>query len=207
MEAPSARADGLSEHGLKKDAVGFWSGLAIALDSTAPAYSLAAVIGIIIVGVGLQAPAVLLVAFVPMFLTSLAFANLNRVEPDCGTSFAWVRRAMGPFMGWVTGFVVTVTGVLVIGSLAEVAASYTYLLFDWEAAAGVGGDRHGGGDRRDDHDLRHRHRAVGRGADGAGDPAGRRAAAVRGRGPGLATAPRPLAVVAEPVRDRLVRAR
>ena len=35
----------VSEHGLKADAISFWEGLVVALASTAPAYSLAAVIG------------------------------------------------------------------------------------------------------------------------------------------------------------------
>ena len=123
------------DKGLKKDAVGLWSGLAIALDSTAPAYSLAAVIGIIVVGAGLQAPAILLLSFVPMCLVALAYSALNRSNPDCGTTFAWVTRAMGPWPGWVSGFVVAATGILVIGSLADVAASYVFLLVEWDSAA------------------------------------------------------------------------
>lgn len=120
---------------LARGAVGFWSGLAIALDSTAPAYSLAAVIGIVVVLAGAQAPAVLLVAFVPMLLTSAAYAALNRDEPDCGTSFAWVRTTFGPWAGWVAGWAVTVTGILVIGSLAEVGATYSLLLVGAEGMA------------------------------------------------------------------------
>ena len=115
------------EHGLKKDAIGFTGGLVIALASTAPAYSLAAVIGSIVVIVGLQAPAALLVAFVPMFFIAAAFNYMNRADQDCGTSFSWVTRAMGPQAGWITGWAICVTGILVIGSLADVA---TYTFFD-----------------------------------------------------------------------------
>ncbi len=125
----------VSGKGLESNAIGFGSALSIGLDSTAPAYSLAAVIGIIVASVGLQAPAVLLVAFIPMFLTALAFAVLNRADPDCGTAFSWSTRALGPWMGWIVGWSITVTGVLVIGSLADVAASYTYLLFGIEGSA------------------------------------------------------------------------
>jgi hypothetical protein len=55
----SILAQETGEHGLKKDAIGFSDGLTIALASTAPAYSLAAVIGSIVVIVGFQAPAAL----------------------------------------------------------------------------------------------------------------------------------------------------
>ena len=125
----------VADKGLKHDTIGFGSSLAIGLDSTAPAYSLAAVIGLLVATVGLQSPAVILVAFVPIFLTSLAFFWLNRVEPDCGTTFCWVLHAMGPFPGWIAGWAVSITGILVVGSLAEVAAAYTFLLVGWQSAA------------------------------------------------------------------------
>ncbi|HNC15922.1 MAG TPA: APC family permease, partial [Solirubrobacterales bacterium] len=108
---------------LKADAISFADGLAIALASTAPAYSLAAVIGSIVVLVGLQAPAALLVAFVPMFFIAAAFYYMNKADQDCGTCFAWVTRAIGPQAGWMTGWAICVTGILVVGSLADVAAT------------------------------------------------------------------------------------
>ena len=124
-----AAAPQRSEHGLKKDAIGFLDGLIIGIASTAPAYSLAAVLAIVVVGVGVQAPAVLLTSFVPMFLIASAFYYMNRADPDCGTTFSWITRAMGPSFGWVGGWAVTTTGILVIGSLAQVAAYYTFDLF------------------------------------------------------------------------------
>ena len=64
---PAARAAKVDK-GLKPNAIGFWDGLAIGLDSTAPAYSLAAVLGSMVVIAGTKAPAVLIVSFIPMFL-------------------------------------------------------------------------------------------------------------------------------------------
>lgn len=116
-----------SDKGLKQGAIGFWDGLAIGLDSTAPAYSLAAVLGSMVVIAGVKAPALLLVSFVPMLLIAGAFYYMNRADQDCGTTFSWVTRAMGPWLGWIGGWAVFTTGVLVIGSLADVSA---YYLFD-----------------------------------------------------------------------------
>lgn len=115
-----------SEHGLKKDSIGFVDGLIIGIASTAPAYSLAAVLAIVVVGVGVQAPAVLLVSFVPMFLIASAFYYMNRADPDCGTSFSWITRAIGPDFGWLGGWAIATTGILVIGSLADIAAYYIF---------------------------------------------------------------------------------
>jgi amino acid transporter len=114
------------EKGLKKGAIGFIDGLIIGVASTAPAYSLAAVLAIVVVGVGVQAPAVLLFSFIPMFLIATSFLYMNRAVPDCGTTFAWVTKAMGPQFGWIAGWAVCTTGIIVIGSLADVAAYYFF---------------------------------------------------------------------------------
>ena len=86
----------VSEHGLKEGAIGFREALIIGIASTAPAYSLAAVIGLVVVTVGVQAPAVLLTSFVPMFFVATAFYYMNRADQDRGTTFSWVTLAMGP---------------------------------------------------------------------------------------------------------------
>jgi len=123
------------DKGLKKD-LGFFSTLIIGLNSTAPAYSLAAVLAGIVVAVGLEAPASLIVSFIPMFLIAASFYYMNRADPDCGTTFTWVTRALGPWAGWIAGWAVTMTGILVIGSLADVAALYTYSLFGLDGLYG-----------------------------------------------------------------------
>lgn len=131
---PTTPEDAASPATLKRDAISFTDGLVIALASTAPAYSLAAVIGSIVVLVGLQAPASLVVSFVPMFFIASAFYYMNKADPDCGTSFSWVTRSIGPQTGWMTGWAICVTGILVVGSLADVAA---YSFFDLIGAEGL----------------------------------------------------------------------
>jgi amino acid transporter len=118
------------DKGLKKNAIGFLDGLSIGLASTAPAYSLAAVIGSIVVAVGIYAPGVLLLSFVPMFFIAAAFYYMNRVDTDCGTTFAWVTRALGPYAGFLGGWAICTTGILVIGSLADVSALFFFDLLE-----------------------------------------------------------------------------
>ena len=103
--------------------------MVIGLASTSPAYSLAAIIGPMVALVGVYAPGVLLASFVPMLLIASAFYYLNRVDPDCGTTFSWVTRAMGPWFGWLGGWAIGMTGVLVVGSLANVGGPYGLLTF------------------------------------------------------------------------------
>ena len=83
------------------------------------------------VAVGVKAPGILLLSFVPMFFIAAAFYYMNRVDTDCGTTFSWVTRAMGPYAGFLGGWAICTTGILVIGSLADVSALFLFDLFDF----------------------------------------------------------------------------
>jgi amino acid transporter len=125
------KQDGVMDKGLKKGAIGYISNIVIGVASTAPAYSLAATLGFIVVvkGVGVHAPAVLLVAFLPMLLVASAYKYFNRADPDAGTTFAWTTRAFGPSTGWLNGWAIFLSDVIVMASLADIAAIYTFQLF------------------------------------------------------------------------------
>src|SRR5207253_9524601 len=112
MTADPSPGDGriAPEAELNHGAISFLDALVIGLAATSPAYSLAAVLGPVVALVGVHAPGVLLASFVPMLLIAGAFAALNRADPDCGTTFSWVTRAMGPSAGWIGGWAVTMTG-------------------------------------------------------------------------------------------------
>jgi len=127
----------IGEKGLKTNAIGYLSNIVIGVASTAPAYSLAATLGFIVAvgGIGIHAPAVLIVSFIPMLLISFGYRYLNRADPDAGTTFAWVTRAMGPQLGWLNGWAIFVADVIVMASLSVLASTYTYLLFGWNSAA------------------------------------------------------------------------
>ncbi|HEV2936965.1 MAG TPA: hypothetical protein VGY96_27930, partial [Streptosporangiaceae bacterium] len=84
------------DKGLKAGALGLVSTTIIATASVAPAYSLAATLGLVVAAVGLQSPAVAVLAFVPMLFTSIGYSELNKADPDCGTTFTWATRAFGP---------------------------------------------------------------------------------------------------------------
>ena len=42
---------------------------------------------------GVKAPAIILLAFIPMYMIAVAYQELNKAEPDCGTTFTWASRA------------------------------------------------------------------------------------------------------------------
>ncbi|HEX5300292.1 MAG TPA: APC family permease [Streptosporangiaceae bacterium] len=123
------------DKGLKSGALGLISTTVIATASVAPAYSIAATLVFVVGVVGLQAPAVAVLAFVPMLLTSIGYSELNKADPDCGTTFTWATRAFGPRSGWFGGWAIIAADVLVMASLAQVASQYVFLLF---GATGIG---------------------------------------------------------------------
>jgi amino acid transporter len=131
LTPPAAGGAEVGDKGLKKNAITFLSNIVIGVASTAPAYSLAATLGFIalVPGLGFQSPAVMLVAFFPMAFIAAAYYYMNRADPDCGTTFAWVTKAMGPYLGWQGGWAIVVADVLVMPSLSSVAGHYSFALF------------------------------------------------------------------------------
>jgi amino acid transporter len=122
--------------GLKPNAIGFISNLVISTASVAPAYSLAATLGFIVLvgGVGDHAPAVMIVSFIPILFVSVAYRYFNLADPDAGTTFAWVTRTFGPQLGWINGWAIFLADIIVMASLAAIASHYTFLLFSWHYA-------------------------------------------------------------------------
>src|SRR5437763_1603575 len=118
------------DKGLKSGALGLISTTIIATASVAPAYSIAATLVFVVGVVALQSPIVAILAFVPMLLASIGYSELNKADPDCGTTFTWATRAFGPKTGWAGGWGIVAADVLVMASLAQVAGQYGFLLFN-----------------------------------------------------------------------------
>jgi hypothetical protein len=93
----------LDPKGLRAGSLGLLSSVVIAVSSTAPAYSMAATLGLVVAIVGVHSPGTLIVSFLPTLFIAYAFRELNKVDPDCGTTFTWTNRAFGPWTGWMGG--------------------------------------------------------------------------------------------------------
>jgi amino acid transporter len=123
------------DKGLRGSAIGLLSSVVIGLAATAPAYSVTATLGFIVIAIGIHAPAMMVLAFLPMMAVAVAFAQLNRADPDCGTTFTWTTRAFGPYAGWLGGWGMTFAAVIAMAYLAGIAASYFFLLFGADGLA------------------------------------------------------------------------
>jgi len=121
VEAPAAK-------GLAENKLGLWDSVFIGVSSTAPAYSVAATLGFIVLAAGNKAPLALVLAFLPMFLVAIAYRELNKVDPDCGTTFTWAKKAFGEKIGWIGGWALALSGGVVLANLAQVAGQYFWIL-------------------------------------------------------------------------------
>jgi amino acid transporter len=118
----------LSAKGLKAGSVGLIGAVVIGVSCIAPAYTLTAALGPTVSEVGVQLPAIFLVGFIPMLLVALGYRELNNAMPDAGTSFTWVSRAFGPWLGWMGGWGLIAATIIVLSNLAAVAVDFFYLM-------------------------------------------------------------------------------
>lgn len=120
-----------TEKGLRNGAIGLVGSVVMGISSTAPAYSLAASLGLVVASggallAGVKAPAIMLLAFIPMWMIAVAYQELNREDPDCGTTFTWATRAFGAVTGWLGGWGIIAADIIVMANLAQIAGSYGY---------------------------------------------------------------------------------
>jgi amino acid transporter len=148
IEKPQVMA--ISARGLRRNALGFVQCTAIGVASTGPAYSIAATLGFAVALAGPETLLLVPLAFVPMFFSAWANKEMNRADPDCGTSFTWAARTLGPRIGWFAGgWSEIVAGLLVMCSQSQIAGQYLFLFLGlssignnpasvWVLLAGIG---------------------------------------------------------------------
>src|ERR1700712_3621843 len=115
-----------NDKGLQAGAIGLGGNVGIGLAAVAPAYSLAATLGYVVLAVGEKAPSMFILAFIPMLLVAFAYKELSQDTPDCGTTFTWGTKAFGPWIGWIGGWGLAVSAIIVLANVAEVAAIYLF---------------------------------------------------------------------------------
>ena len=135
--APVTLMEDTSAKGLSSGTLGLFASVVIGVASVAPAYSLAATLGILagIKGIGMASPFIFIAGFVPMLLVASGFFYMNRADPDCGETFIWTSRAFGAPLGWIIGFAAVASSVIVMANLVQIAAQYMFEMLGMHAAA------------------------------------------------------------------------
>ncbi len=128
--APVSTAE--AEPTLRANTLNLFDSTVVAVSSVAPAYTLAATMAVLFltVGIGYAGPAVIWISFVPVLFIAISYFHLNRRDPDCGASYAWLSKLVHPTVGWFNGWVQVATGLIFVISAPIVAGQYTLQLFN-----------------------------------------------------------------------------
>lgn len=103
---------------LAPDAIGIAQATVIGMATSAPAATVAISLAAITATTAYSGGLILLVSAVPMLIIANAYRRLNLWNANCGASFEWVGRAISPYLGFVTGWVMMVT--YIVGTVAGV---------------------------------------------------------------------------------------
>ncbi|MFM9034479.1 MAG: APC family permease [Mycobacterium sp.] len=129
----------LQEKGLSRNSLGVFGSVVLGISCVAPAYTLSATIGILVTQAGYKTALVIIAGCLPMFFAAYAYRELNKVMPDCGTSFTWTSKAFGPYVGWIGGWAAILATAIVLSNLAGVAVEFFYqLLGEVSGSASLG---------------------------------------------------------------------
>jgi amino acid transporter len=105
---------------LEPDAISVAQDTLIGLADTGPTVSVSFSLVLLIAATAYGAPLILLITAIPMLIIANAYRRLNLWNANCGASFEWVGRAINPYLGYMTGWLM-LAGTL-FGTLTPVTA-------------------------------------------------------------------------------------
>src|SRR6266851_5594367 len=108
--APAAR--------LEPNAIGVAQDTVIGMASSAPAATIGLSLAALAAATAYGSGPVLLLTAVPMLIIANAYRRCNMWNANCGASFEWVGRAIDPYLGFLTGWLMVVA--YIIGTVAEI---------------------------------------------------------------------------------------
>ena len=91
---------------LRTNALSLVGNIVIALGSVAPTASIALTLSAIVATTSYASPIAVLICAVPMLGIAMAYRRLNMWHVNCGATYVWGGRAISPYFGWMTGWVI-----------------------------------------------------------------------------------------------------
>jgi amino acid transporter len=105
---------------LEPDAISVAQDTLIGLADTGPTVSVSFTLVALLAVTFYGGPGVLVITAIPMLIIANAYRRLNLWNANCGASFEWVGRAINPYLGYMTGWLM-LAGTL-FGTLTPVTA-------------------------------------------------------------------------------------
>jgi amino acid transporter len=124
----TAKRVDVAAKGLRAGSIGLFGSSVLGVVQTAPAYSIAVTMALLVGAVGWQSPGMLILAFIPILCLTVAQRELMNRNPDCGAAFVWVGRALGPRAGWIVAWTIAAANFLALANLANIVGVYGFLI-------------------------------------------------------------------------------
>ena len=113
MTDVAAQSEGASSpNRLNAGVLGLFDSVIMGIAGSAPAYSIGATTGALFITVAYGGPAALLYCGFFMFGIVWAFSYLSRDDSHAGAAYSWVRRAIHPILGYLSGWALIVSALL-----------------------------------------------------------------------------------------------
>ena len=103
---------------LEPDAIGAAQDTIIGMASSAPAATVGLSLAALAVATAYGSGPILILTAIPMLIIANAYRRCNLWNANCGASFEWVGRAINPYLGFLTGWLMIAA--YIIGTVAEV---------------------------------------------------------------------------------------
>jgi amino acid transporter len=103
---------------LEPDAIGVAQDTVIGMASSAPAATIGLSLAALAAATAYGSGPILLLTAIPMLIIANAYRRCNMWNANCGASFEWVGRAINPYLGFLTGWLMIAA--YIIGTVAEI---------------------------------------------------------------------------------------
>jgi amino acid transporter len=103
---------------LEPDAIGVAQDMVIGMASSAPAATIGLSLAALAAATAYGSGPILILTAIPMLIIANAYRRCNMWNANCGASFEWVGRAINPYLGFLTGWLMVVA--YIIGTTAEI---------------------------------------------------------------------------------------
>jgi amino acid transporter len=118
---------------LEPDAIGAAQDTVIGMANSAPTVSVGLTLATLVAVAAYAVGPVIILTAIPMLIIANAYRRLNLWNANCGASFEWVGRAINPYLGFITGWLM-ITGSLV-GAVSGVVILSPSVLAVFNASA------------------------------------------------------------------------
>jgi amino acid transporter len=136
MTKPSITVDTARSGGhLEPDAIGVTEDTIIGMASSAPAASVGLTLAALAAATAYGSGPIIILIAIPMLIIANAYRKLNMWNASAGASFEWVGRAINPYLGFLTGWLMVAAYILGTLSGVEVLAPSVLSVFGSNSTA------------------------------------------------------------------------